>query len=323
MLRTLTTLVAFAAAALAGSASLAEAKYPERAVRIIVPYTPGGTVDVLARALAPRLHEALGQPFVIENRPGAGGSIGAEVVAKAPPDGYTLYIATNAPFTTNIFIQKVNYDPLRDFEPVVLTNHSSLLIVANPKLPANTIMELIALAKTTPGGLSAGTSGIGTTAHLALVQLNKVAGVNIVNIPHRGGVPSLQAAVAGDVQITFSDIVPAMPLVKEGLLKAVATTGKKRAVIAPDVPTVSESGLPDFDISAWVGIAAPAGTPKEIVETLNREVNKALQDPEFRKKLIAIGIDAAGGTVEEFRAYLRAEIPRWKQIVSDAGLLAK
>ncbi|MEA2977283.1 MAG: hypothetical protein QOF19_2803 [Alphaproteobacteria bacterium] len=299
----------------------AQAEYPDRPIRIIVPYTPGGTVDVLARFFAPRLTEAWGQPVVIENRPGAGGNIGAEAVAKASPDGYTLYLATNSPLTTNVALySNLKYDPLRDFEPIVVTGETSLLLVANPSLPANSVKDLIALAKSKPTELSAGTSGLGTTAHLSLAQFNKMAGVQITHIPYRGGLPSLTAAVAGEVPITFSDIVPAMPLVREGRLRALATTGRRRASIAPDIPTMNESGLPGFDIVAWIGLLAPANTPKDIVQKLNREFNRGLDDAELKNKLALLGIDPIGGTPDEFSRFLRQEVPRWKNIVTEAGI---
>jgi tripartite-type tricarboxylate transporter receptor subunit TctC len=318
MARTLA--VAAALLALAGT-SLAHAEYPDRPIRIIVPYTPGGTVDVLARLFGPRLTEAWGQPVVVDNRPGAGGNIGAEAAAKSPPDGYTLFLSTNAPLTINIAAyQNVKYDPLRDFAPITVAGENAILLVSNPALPAATVGELIALAKAKPGELSAGTSGLGTTAHLSLALLNKMAGVEIRHIPYRGGVPSLTAAVANEVPITFSDIVPAMPLVRDGRLKALATGGQRRASIAPDTPTMSEAGLPGFDIVTTVWFVAPAGTPKEIVQKLNGEVLRALNDPELRAKLRTLGIDPLGYTPEEAADFLRKELPRWKAIVTEAGV---
>jgi tripartite-type tricarboxylate transporter receptor subunit TctC len=321
MIRMIISIAGLALASFVVSSSTASAQYPDRPVRIIVPYTPGGTVDVLARALSPRLQQALGQPFVIDNRPGAGGNIGAEAAAKSTPDGYTIFMATNAPLTINVAMYRnIRYDPFRDFVSVIVSSFSSLVLVVNPKLPVKSVMELAAFAKARPTELSVGTSGIGTTAHLALVQFNKLAGVQMTHVPHRSGPPSLTATIAGDVHLAFSDIVPAMPLVQDDRLRALAVSGTKRAVVAPELPTIAESGLPGFDVSAWTGVFAPAGTPRPIVETLNREINRALADPEFRKKLIAIGIDAAGGTVEAAAEYLRQEVPRWKQIVVESGI---
>ena len=307
--------------ALVTGAPIAHADYPDRPIRIIVPYTPGGTVDVLARLVAPRLTEAWGQPVVIDNRPGAGGNIGADAVAKSPPDGYTLFLSTNAPLTINVAAySNIKYDPLRDFTPITVAGENAVLLVANPALPAASIKDLIALAKAKPGDLSAGTSGLGTTAHLSLALFNKMAGVEIRHIPYRGGVPSLTAAVANEVPMTFSDIVPSMPLVREGRLKGLATTGQRRAGIAPDTPTMSEAGLPGFDIVTTIWFVAPGGTPRNIVAKLNHEVLRALNDPELRGKLRTMGIDPLGKTPEEAAEFLRQELPRWKALVAEAGV---
>jgi tripartite-type tricarboxylate transporter receptor subunit TctC len=321
MQRILTAAALAVITAAASAPSSARADYPDRPIRIIVPYTPGGTVDVLARMIGPKLTEAWGQPVVIENRPGAGGNIGADFVAKSPADGYTLFLSTNAPLTINVALYKsVKYDPLKDFAPIIVAGENALLLVANPSVPANSLKELIALAKAKPGELSAGTSGLGTTAHLSLEQFNKLAGVKLTHIPYRGGAPSVQAAVAGEVPFTFTDIVPAVPLVREGRLRALATTGARRAGVAPDVPTMAEQGLAGFNIVAWVGLVAPAGTPKDIVTKLNREVLKALNEPDLRGKLVAMGIDPIGNSPEEFSELLRIDVPRWKTIVTEAGI---
>src|SRR5262245_51677650 len=245
---------------IAGSPA-AYADYPDRPIRVIVPYTPGGTVDVLARLIGPRLTEAWGQPVVVDNRPGAGGNIGAEFVAKAPPDGYTLFFSTNAPLTINVAAYtNIKYDPLRDFTPITVAGENAILLVTNPALPVTSMRELVALAKGRLGELSAGTSGLGTTAHLSLAQLNKLAGVDIRHIPYRGGVPSLTAAVANEVPMTFSDIVPAMPLVRGGKLHSLATTGPRRAGIAQDILTMNETGHEGFNLVACVGRGDPSGT---------------------------------------------------------------
>jgi tripartite-type tricarboxylate transporter receptor subunit TctC len=298
------------------------ADYPERPIRIIVPYTPGGTVDILARALGERMTAAWKQPVVIENRPGAGGSIGAEAAAKAAPDGYTLFISTNSPLTTNIWLQKsLNYDPVRDFAPITLAGENSIVLVTHPSVPATSIRELVAYVKSKrPGELSAGTSGQGTTAHLSLAQFNKRAGVEVTHVPYRGGVPSLTAAVANEVPMTFSDIVPAMPLVRGGKLRGLATTGPRRAGIAQDIPTMSESGLEGFNIVAWVGLVAPAGTPRDIILKIHNEVSRTLKEEGFRKRIVEMGIDPLGMSPDEFSDFLRKEIPRWKVIVEEAGI---
>jgi tripartite-type tricarboxylate transporter receptor subunit TctC len=309
------------AALLVAWSTPSRADYPERTIEIVVPYTPGGTVDLLARALAPRLTAAWGQPVVILNRPGAGGSVGAEFVAKSAPDGYTLFISTNSPLTTNLVLyQSLGYDPLRDFEPIILAGENPLVLAANPKLPVTNVKDLIKLAKSEPGKLNAGTSGNGSTGHLSLATFNREADVSIAHVPYRGGVPSLMAAVSGEVQLVFSDIVPAMPQIRDNRLNALGQTGSRRARVAPDIPTFDQSGLLGFDIAAWIGAVAPKGTPADIVQKLNGEIGRALKDPEFAARISAIGIDPIGSTPEEFSAFLRKEIPRWKQIVQDADV---
>lgn len=310
--------IAVAALLLAG-ASPSHAEFPERTIQIVVPYTPAGTVDILARKLGERISKAWGQPVVIINRPGAGGSVGADAVAKSAPDGYTFLLSTNSPLTTNLALYpSLGYEPLRDFEPIILAGENPLVLAANPKLPAKTLKELIALAKT--GQLNAGTSGNGSTAHLSLATLNKQAGIAITHVPYRGGVPSIQAAMAGEVQLVFSDIVPVIPQIRDNRLRALGQTGLHRALIAPDIPTFDESGLPGFNITAWIGAVAPKGTPKDVVQKLNVEIGRALKDKEFAEQISAIGIDPLGSTPDEFATFLQKEIPRWKQIVQDAGV---
>jgi tripartite-type tricarboxylate transporter receptor subunit TctC len=312
---------ALAAALLVAGTTPSFAEYPDHAIQIVVPYTPGGTVDLLARALGPRLTAAWGQPVIILNRPGAGGSVGAEFAAKSAPDGYTLFISTNSPLTTNLALYpSLGYEPLRDFEPVILAGENSLVLLANPKLPVKSANDLIELAKRKPGELNAATSGNGSTGHLSLATFNKQAGVSITHVPYRGGVPSLTAAIAGEVQLVFSDIVPAVPQIRDNRLTALGLTGLRRAQIAPDIPTLDESGLPGFSITAWIGVVAPKGTPKDIVQKLNLEIGRALKDLEFARQISTMGIDPLGSTPDEFTAFLRKEIPRWKQAVQDADV---
>jgi tripartite-type tricarboxylate transporter receptor subunit TctC len=312
--------VAAAALLMCASATPSLAEYPDRPIQIIVPYTPGGTVDILARALGARLTAAWGQPVVVLNKPGAGGSIGADAAAKSAPDGYTLFLSTNSPLTTNLALYpSLGYDPVRDFEPVILAGENSLVLAANPKLPVKSVADLIALAKSKPGELNAATSGNGSTAHLSLATFNKMAGVSITHVPYRGGAPSLTAALAGEVELVFSDIVPAAPLVQDHRLNGLAMTGLRRAAVAPDIPTLDASGLHGFNITAWIGLVVPKGTPGDIVKKLNLEAGRAFKDPEFVAQISKLGIDPIGSTPEEFAAFLGKEIPRWKQIVQDAG----
>ena len=310
-----------AAAAVTPSLRPALGRYPDHPITIVVPYTAGGTVDLLARAIGREISQSSGQQVVIDNRPGAGGSVGAEYVAKASNDGYTLLMSTNSPLTTNLALYpSLHYDTMRDFVPVLLTGENGLVVVANPSLPAKTFSEMIALAKKQPGVLSAGTSGNGTTAHIALAQINKRAGVDITHVPYNGGVPSLTAAISGEVQITLTDIVPALPLIRDGRLRVLASTSEHRPQVAPEIPTIAESGYPGFNIVAWNGLLAPKGVSPEVVKFLNTQVNRILEIPDVRKQIITIGIDPLGGTPEAFTSLLKEEIPRWKAMVIDAGV---
>jgi tripartite-type tricarboxylate transporter receptor subunit TctC len=308
-------------AAVAGSSLSARADYPDRPIHLVVPYTPGGTVDLLARALAPHLTKAWGQQIVVENRPGAGGSIGAEYVANAPGDGYTLLLSTNSPLTTNVAVFKtIKYDPLKDFVPVIIAGENSLVLAVNPKLPAKSVDELIALAKKEPGQLICASSGNGATSHMSLGEFEKRTGVKITHVPYRGGVPSLTAVISGEAQMVFADIVPTLPMIRDGRVRPLATTGLKRSGVTPDIPTLDELGLKGFSVTAWVPLVAPKGTPQTVVDKLNGEINRALSDPEFRAQIIKIGIDPIGGSAAEAAAFLRKELPIWKQRAIDAGL---
>jgi tripartite-type tricarboxylate transporter receptor subunit TctC len=300
--------------------AVAQSNFPAKPVRFIVPFPGGGINDVLARIAAEKLQVKWGQPIIVENKTGAGGSIGADAAAKSAPDGYTLFLSTNSPLTTNLALYPaLGYDPVRDFEPVILAGENSLVLAANPKLPVKSVADLIALAKSKPGELNAATSGNGSTAHLSLATFNKMAGVSITHVPYRGGAPSLTAALAGDVELVFSDIVPAAPLVQDHRLNGLAMTGLRRAAVAPDIPTLDASGLRGFNVTAWIGLVVPKGTPADIVKKLNLEVGRAFKDPDFVAQMSKVGIDPIGSTPEEFAAFLGKEIPRWKQIVQDAG----
>lgn len=314
-------MVGLAVAAAIGPSLSAKAEYPDRPIHIVVPYTPGGTVDLLARALAPHLTKAWGQQIVIENRPGAGGSVGAEYVANAPGDGYTLLLSTNSPLTTNVAVFKtIKYDPIKDFVPVIIAGENSLVLVVNPKLPVKSVADLTALAKKEPGQLICASSGNGATSHMSLGEFEKKTGAKITHVPYRGGVPSLTAVISGEAQMVFVDIVPALPMIRDGRVRALATTGLKRSGVTPNLPTLDELGLKGFSVTAWVPLVAPKGTPQAIADKLNAEVNKALKDPDFRAQIIKIGIDPVGGTATEAANYLRKELPIWKQRAVDAGL---
>ena len=307
--------------AISGSTLAAKADYPDKPIRIVVPYTPGGTVDLLARALSPYLTKAWNQQIIVENRPGAGGSVGAEYVAAAPGDGYTLFLSTNSPLTTNVAVFKtLNYDPLKDFVPVILAGENSLVLAVDPRLPVKSVDDLIALAKKEPGRLIGASSGNGSTSHMALAEFDKMAGVDITHVPYKGGVPSLTAVISGEAQLVFADVVPTLPMIRDKRVNALATTGLNRSGVTPDIPTLNELGLKGFSVTAWIGLVAPKGTPQAVVDKLNGEINTILKDPELRAQIIKFGIDPLGDTPDEFSAFLRKELPIWKQRAVDAGL---
>jgi tripartite-type tricarboxylate transporter receptor subunit TctC len=303
------------------TSAVAHADYPDQPIHIVVPYTPGGTVDLLARALAPYLTKAWGQPIVVDNRPGAGGSVGAEYVAAAPGDGYTLLLSTNSPLTTNLAVFKnIKYDPLRDFVPIILAGDNSLVLAVNPKISVKSVADLIALAKKKPGELIAASSGNGATSHMALGEFEKMADVKITHVPYGGGVPSLTAVISGEAQLVFADVVPTLPMIRDARVLPLATTGLNRSGVTPDIPTLNELGLKGFSVTAWVAMVAPKGTPQPIVDKLNTEINAVLKNSDFRAQIIKIGIDPLGGTPGELAAFLRDQIPIWKQRAAEAGL---
>lgn len=313
--------VGLALLTIAGFSVSAQAEYPDKPIHIVVPYTPGGTVDLLARALAPHLTKDWGQQIVVENRPGAGGSVGAEYVAHAPGDGYTLLLSTNSPLTTNVAVFKaVKYNPLKDFVPIIIAGENSLALAVNPKLPIKSVSDLIALAKKEPGKLICASSGDGSTSQMSLGEFEKMTGVKITHVPYRGGVPSLTAVISGEAQMVFADVVPTLPMMRSGRVRVLATTGLHRSGVTPNVPTLNELGLKGFSVTAWVPMVAPKGTPKAVVDKLNAEINKILKDKEFRAQIIKIGIDPIGDTPEQAAAYLREQLPIWKERAREAGL---
>ncbi len=302
-------------------ASQAQApQYPDQSIRFIVPVAPGALVDQFVRLSSPRLTAAWGQPIIAENKTGAGQTLGVETVARAKPDGYTLLIATNAPFTINPVISKVRYDPANDFEPIISLGSNSMVLLVNPKLPVKNIAELVALAKSKPGELRAGNSGNGSTAHLAVVMLNRLAGTDIMNVPYKGGPASITAVMGGEIDMVFSDPTVALPLVKDGRLRMLGTSGAKRSAFLPDVPTIAEQGVSGFAVDVWFGIFAPRGTAHHIVQKVNSEINRQLRDPQIAKQMLEIGLEVNPSTPEELAATLKREIPRWRDIVTEAGV---
>jgi tripartite-type tricarboxylate transporter receptor subunit TctC len=295
-------------------------QYPSKAIRVIVPFGTGSTTDTLARLLGQKLAETWGQPVVIDNRAGAGGNIGTDMVAKAAGDGYTLLMAAGSHTINPALYRKLPYDAVRDFAPVTLVGSAPQLLVATASLPANSVRELIALAAGKPGQLRYASGGNGSPSHLAMELLKSMARVDMVHVPYKGGDGVLVALLSGEMHLYFGNIRAMMPQVKAGKLKALAVTGPKRSPAAADIPTIAESGLPGYSMLAWWGLLAPAGTPGTIVTRLYREMARMLQEPALRERLAAVGIDTAGSAPEEFGAFIRAEIATWGKVVKTAGV---
>ena len=297
--------------------------YPARPVRLVVPFPPGGSVDVVARALTPKLSERLGQQVVIENRSGASGIIGTEIVAHAKPDGYTLLINT-IPFVTNTYLySKVPYDPFSDFLPVAWLCSSPATLVVNPSLPASSVRELLALAKSKPGALNYSAAGAGTNPHFAGELFNSLGQVDIVAVQYKGGGPSLLAVLSGEVGITFPNISEAIPHVKAGKLRVLGVTGSKRSAALPEVPTIAEAGVPGYEFSTWHGMLAPKGTPAAIVSLLNAKVKETLTAPEQTRFFEQMGFEIVASTPEEFAAHLKRESEKWGKVIKERHIRAE
>ncbi len=294
--------------------------YPFRPVRIVVPYPPGGPNDIIVRIVAQKLTETRGQPFVVENRPGAGGNIGTDFVAKAAPDGHTLLSVGPGSLIINPLIGKVPYDTARDFAPVTLMARAPNALVAHPSLPAGSVKELIALARSQPGRINYGSGGNGSTPHLAGALFASMAGIALTHVPYKGTAPAAADLIGGQVQIAFLGIPTVLAHVKSGKLRVLAVTGKRRSPELPGVPTVDEAGVPGYELSPWYGLLAPSGAPREIVARLAAEVTKIVRAAEISDKLAVQGAEVAGGTPEEFRAVIQADISTWARVIKDAGL---
>jgi tripartite-type tricarboxylate transporter receptor subunit TctC len=294
--------------------------YPSKPIRFIVPYPPGGVNDIVARSLAPRMTE-LGQPLIVENRGGAAGMIGSEFVAKAAPDGYTILMGTNGTHAINAGLYpKMSYDTVRDFAPVVHVSTYPLVLVANPSLSASNVRELIALAKSKPGEISFASAGNGSAQHLSGELFKGSAGVDITHIPYKGSGPALTDIVGGQVSMMFDNMVSALPHVKAGKLRALAVTTARRAGAAPDIPTMSEAGMPGFLAFSWNGVLAPAATPRPVVDRLNAEVVRVLRLPEVRSLLVAQGAEPVGSTPDQFAAFIRSELDKMGKVIRNAGV---
>jgi tripartite-type tricarboxylate transporter receptor subunit TctC len=296
--------------------------YPSRPIRLIVGFPPGGINDIVARVVGERLGQSLGQPVIVENRPGAGGTIGADLVAKSRSDGYTLLMGS----VSNIAMapsqyKALPYDAAKDFVPVVLVAAAPNVLVVNPGFPVQSVKELIALARQKPGGINYASAGLGTSNHLTVELLQVMTGVQLNHVPYKGDAPGTADVVAGQVPMIFPTLPVALPFIKAGKLRAIAVSSAVRSSLLPDVPTVAESGgLPEFEVSVWVGILAPAGTAKEIVNRLNTEIVKIVRMPNIRERLAGLGAEPVGDTSEHFTAYIRTELAKWSKVAKAAGI---
>ena len=316
--RTLAAL--FAATMLLAGNEAAAQPWPAKPVKWVVPFAPGGTTDILARTVGDKLSQALGQPVIIENKPGAGGGVGAEFVAKSPPDGYTIMGGTISTHAINASLYKnLPYDPVRDFVPIVLLARVPNMLVVNIDVPAKNVAELVALLKANPGKYTFASSGNGTSQHLSGELFKSMSGTDMQHIPYKGSPPALQDVMGGQVTMTFDNITTAWTLAKAGKLRALAVTTANRSSVAPDVPTLAESGLPGFEVGSWQGVFAPVGTPPEIVKRLNAEIVKILNLPDVRDKLAGLGAELVGNTPEEFAVMVKAEVVKWADVVKKSG----
>ncbi|MBK7082672.1 MAG: tripartite tricarboxylate transporter substrate binding protein [Betaproteobacteria bacterium] len=305
-----------------GLIAQAHAAYPDKAVTIIVPFPPGGSTDMVARAIAPKLQQSLGQPFVIDNRAGATGAIGATAVKNAAPDGYTFMVASIGVFAVNPFIQKkLQYDPVKDLDPITVAVRAPNVLVASPGFPANTVAELVALLKKTPEKITFATSGAGSSDHLTAALFWQKTGTTGVHVPYKGGAPAITDLLAGHADVSFQNINAVIAHIKAGKLKVLAVTGDKRSSLLPQVPTLGEAGVPDVNVFSWQGIAAPKGLPAEVKQKLHAAIVAALNDPENRKRMEDIGFEIVANTPEQMAQFQAQELARWKQVI-EVGKIA-
>ena len=318
--RAFVVLVASLAIVLVPGASAQTTTYPTKAVRLIVPFPPGGTTDILARAVAQTLSESWGQQVIVDNHPGAGGNIGSDLVAKAPHDGYTLLMGTVGTHAINPSLYaKMPYDHVKDFAPVILVAGVPNVLVVNPSVPAHSVQELIALAKANPGKLNFASSGNGTSIHLSGELFKTMTGTQITHVPYKGSAPALTDLIGGQVQLMFDNLPSSLAFIKAGKLRALAVTSSTRSAALPDVPTLAESGLPGFEASSWFGVLAPAGTPREVVVKLNGAIDAWLSSAQAREKLASQGAVAAGGPPDAFARHIATESDKWAKVVKASG----
>lgn len=316
------------AAAICAASSPAYAQpavaYPSKSIRMVVPFPPGGPTDLVARLIGQKLTERWGQQVIVENRAGAGGTIGAEFVARSAPDGYTLVMGSTANMAVNVTLfDKLSYDPVKDFAPVNLAAITPNLLVVNPVFPANNVTEFIAFAKARPGSINYATGGSGTPSHLAAELFKTMSGIQMNHVPYKGSIPALTDIMGGQVTLMFDSMASALPLVKSGKLKALAQTGSRRSAAVPDLPTISESGLPGYDVAGWFGVLAPAGTPRDIVNKLSAEIAQILSLPDVKARYALIGAEPGPASPDEFSRFIALEIGKWAKVIKDSGIKAE
>ena len=304
--------------------AMAEAAYPNRTIKLIVPYPPGGTTDLLGRFIADQIKSGLNATVIVENKPGAGSTIGADLVAHAPPDGYTLLLATSTTLAIDkTLYKKLPYDPVKDFAAISLVASVPFALIVNPQIPAKTLSEFIAYAKANPG-LAYGSAGNGSPQHLGAELLKAQAGIDIRHVPYRGSVPAMLDVIANHISFMIVDLEPALPQIKAGKVRVLGVTTPKRVAVAPDIPTMAESGLPGYQLIAWQGLVAPAGTPRNIVDTLAAQIAKMLADPATGGRFATLAIEPLpGSTPDSFAAYIKTEVDRWATIVKSSGAEAE
>lgn len=293
--------------------------YASKPVRIVVGFPPGGATDVVARTISQKLGEALGQPVIVDNRAGAASNIGAELVANAPKDGYTLFMGTVSTSINPSLYKKLAYDPLRDFAPVSQVTATPFLFVVHPSLPARSVKEFVTLARARPGELSYGSAGSGSGGHLFVAMFGSMARVTLLHVPYKGAAPATIATLSGETIFMFDNIVTTLPLARAGKLRALAVTTATRSAAAPEMPTIAEAGVPGYDANAWFGIFAPAGTPQALINRLNAEIVRILKLPETRDRFLALGAEPVGSTAEQFGAFYRNEVAKWARVVKESG----
>ncbi|MGE5522169.1 MAG: tripartite tricarboxylate transporter substrate binding protein [Rhodospirillaceae bacterium] len=307
------------AVSLAASCAASADTYPGRPIRIIDPYAPGGSTEAQARAIGQKLTEAWGEPVVIDGRPGAGSAIGTQIVARSTPDGYTLLFTNAAYATTPNLARKPLYDPLKDLAPVILVGTQPLILVVHPSMPS-TLKDLLAYAKGNPGRVNFASAGTGGATHLAMELFKSMARIDIVHVPYKGSAPSATAIMAGEVQMGIFSGNSVLPHIGAGRLRALGVSTSTRSAALPDVPPIAQAGVPGYEVVQWSGIYAPAGTPREIVAKLNRQINAALKTPDVKERFARIGVESAGSTPQEFAAFSASEVRKWKKVIEDAGI---